>query len=79
MSLVETNDGAVLLHERLGYYWQLNATGLSVLHSLTSGQTCEEAAQVLASEHAIDASRARSDVAAILASLRSADLLQENR
>ncbi|MEN1888979.1 lasso peptide biosynthesis PqqD family chaperone [Streptomyces mirabilis] len=79
VSLAETDDGAVLLHERTGRYWQLNTTGISVLRSLTSGQTCEQAAQTLASQHAISAMHARNDIAALLASLRSADLLRESR
>ncbi|MEV6024838.1 lasso peptide biosynthesis PqqD family chaperone [Streptomyces sp. NPDC052036] len=78
VSLAETDDGAVLLHEGTGRYWQLNTTGLSVLRSLTSGQTPERAARTLTSEHAVDTTRARNDVAALLASLRSADLLREN-
>jgi hypothetical protein len=79
VSLAETDDGAVLLHERTGRYWQLNTTGFSVLRSLTSGQTCEQAAQTLASQRAVSATRARNDVAALLASLCSADLLREGR
>ncbi|MFB6850121.1 lasso peptide biosynthesis PqqD family chaperone [Streptomyces sp. NPDC056373] len=79
VSLSETDDGAVLLHERTGRYWQLNTTGLSVLRGLTSGQTCEQAAQTLASQRAISATRARNDIAVFLASLCSADLLRECR
>ncbi|MFJ9741979.1 lasso peptide biosynthesis PqqD family chaperone [Streptomyces sp. NPDC101166] len=79
VSVAETDDGAVLLHERTGRYWQLNGTGLSVLRSLIGGETCEQAAQTLASEHAVPTTRARDDVAALLDSLRSADLLRENR
>ncbi|MET7704182.1 lasso peptide biosynthesis PqqD family chaperone [Streptomyces sp. NPDC005485] len=79
VSLAETDDGAVLLHERTGRYWQLNATGLLVLRSLTSGDSPEQAAQTLASRHTLPATRARDDVAALLASLCSADLLREGR
>ncbi|WP_037681356.1 lasso peptide biosynthesis PqqD family chaperone [Streptomyces griseus] len=79
VSLAETDDGAVLLHERTGRYWQLNTTGFSVLRGLTNGQTCEQAAQTLASQCAISDTRARSDIAALLASLCSADLLRECR
>ena len=79
VSLAETDDGAVLLHERTGRYWQLNTTGFSVLRSLTSGQTREQAAQTLASQRAISATRARNDIAALLVSLSSADLLRERR
>lgn len=79
VSLAETDDGAVLLHERTGRYWQLNTTGFSVLRCLTSGQTCEQAAQTLASERAVSATRARHDIAALLDSMCSADLLRECR
>ncbi|NEC67143.1 lasso peptide biosynthesis PqqD family chaperone [Streptomyces sp. SID9727] len=79
VSLAETDDGAVLLHERTGRYWQLNTTGFSVLRSLTSGQTSEEAAQTLASQRSISATRARDDIAVLLGSLCSADLLRERR
>lgn len=79
VSLAETDDGAVLLHERTGRYWQLNATGLLVLRSLTGGDSPEQAARALASRHTLPATRARDDVAALLASLCSADLLRESR
>lgn len=79
VSLAETDDGAVLLHERTGRYWQLNPTGMLVLRSLTSGETSEQAARTLASRHAVPTARARDDVAALLASLRAADLLRESR
>ncbi|WP_419998133.1 lasso peptide biosynthesis PqqD family chaperone [Streptomyces boninensis] len=75
VSLVETGDGAVLLHQRTGRYWQLNRTGAQVLGRLLDGDTQEQAAHALAGRHGADPERAGRDVAALVERLRSARLL----
>lgn len=77
VSVTDTDDGLVLLDERAGRYWQLNRTGALVLQTLLDGGTPEDAAEALATQHAVTAERAAADVAALLAHLRAAGLVTE--
>ncbi|GHE38190.1 hypothetical protein GCM10018785_04780 [Streptomyces longispororuber] len=79
VSLAETDDGAVLLHQRTGRYWQLNPTGVLVLKNLLDGRTHDQAAQELTERHRAAPEAARRDVARLVDSLRAADLLAEPR
>jgi hypothetical protein len=79
VSLAETDDGAVLLHQRTGRYWQLNPTGVLVLRSLLGGGTREEAAGALVAGHRADPGDARRDVSSLVDQLRAARLLEEER
>ncbi|ALV34958.1 MAG: lasso peptide biosynthesis PqqD family chaperone [Streptomycetaceae bacterium] len=73
--LAETEDGAVLLHQRTGRYWQLNRTGMLVLDSLLDGESDEQAAAALAERHPIALAHAHRDVLAVVAELQAAELL----
>ncbi|MFI1334974.1 lasso peptide biosynthesis PqqD family chaperone [Streptomyces sp. NPDC020845] len=79
VSMAETGDGAVLLHQRTGRYWQLNPTGVFVLNALLDGRTDEQAADELAARHQLDSDAARRDVSKVVAQLRAAHLLIEAR
>ncbi|MGP3967533.1 lasso peptide biosynthesis PqqD family chaperone [Streptomyces sp. 6N223] len=79
VSMAETDDGAVLLHQRTGRYWQLNPTGVRVLRDLLDGRTHEQAADALVTHHGADPGDARRDVSRLVAHLRAAQLLQESR
>lgn len=79
VSMAETDDGAVLLHQRTGRYWQLNPTGVLVLKALLDGRTDEQAAEELAARHRLDSDAARRDVSKLMAQLRDAKLLMEDR
>ncbi|MEV6563125.1 lasso peptide biosynthesis PqqD family chaperone [Streptomyces kronopolitis] len=74
VSMTDTDDGTVLLHQRTGRYWQLNVTGSRVLHRLLDGDTPEAIADGLAAAHGIDPQRARTDVDAVVGQLRGAEL-----
>ncbi|MEX2973680.1 lasso peptide biosynthesis PqqD family chaperone [Streptomyces sp. C184] len=74
VSMTDTDDGTVLLHQRTGRYWQLNVTGSRVLHRLLDGDTPEGIADGLAAAHGIDPQRARQDVGAVIEQLRTAEL-----
>ncbi|MCL6299762.1 lasso peptide biosynthesis PqqD family chaperone [Streptomyces kronopolitis] len=74
VSMTDTDDGTVLLHQRTGRYWQLNATGSRVLHRLLDGDAPEAIADGLAAAHGIDPQQARTDVAAVVGQLRTAEL-----
>lgn len=78
VSLVKNDDGVVLLDERSGDYWQLNATGATVLDTLLDGGTTSEAVRVLAAHHPVTAARASADVRNLVDSLRSARLVEES-
>lgn len=73
--MAETDDGAVLLHQRTGRYWQLNRTGVLVLNSLLDDESDERAAQALVERHHIVPAHAHRDVSAVVAQLRAAELL----
>lgn len=70
-----TDDGLVLLDERSGRYWQLNATGTHVLQALLAGQPGQDIAAELATRHGIDLAQATRDVTAVIDQLHSAKLL----
>lgn len=73
--LVDTDYGVAVLDEDSGQYFDLNPTGAIVLRTLLGGGTCEQAAQELSTEYAVDLATASEDVTALLAELRSARLL----
>ncbi|WP_260635641.1 lasso peptide biosynthesis PqqD family chaperone [Streptomyces angustmyceticus] len=74
VSMTDTDDGTVLLHQRTGRYWQLNPTGSQVLHRLLAGDTPETVASDLAASYGVDPRRAADDVGAVIRQLRAADL-----
>ncbi|MCX4639694.1 lasso peptide biosynthesis PqqD family chaperone [Streptomyces sp. RPA4-5] len=71
----DTDDGTVLLNERTGRYWQLNATGGHVLRQLLDGHEATRIAAEVADRHRIDHQRAELDVAAVIEQLRTAQLV----
>ncbi|WP_406478535.1 lasso peptide biosynthesis PqqD family chaperone [Streptomyces platensis] len=71
----DTDDGTVLLNERTGRYWQLNATGGQVLRQLLDGHEATRIAAEVADRHRIDPQRAELDVAAVIEQLRTAQLV----
>ncbi|WP_369215000.1 lasso peptide biosynthesis PqqD family chaperone [Streptomyces flavofungini] len=75
VTVIDTPDGAVLLNQRTGRYWQLNATATLVLRTLAEGGTPEQAAATLTARHPAAADRADGDVEALLRTLRDADAL----
>ncbi|MPZ64020.1 MAG: lasso peptide biosynthesis PqqD family chaperone [Pseudonocardiaceae bacterium] len=75
ISTAETDYGTVLLDERSGQYWQLNATGALVVQTLRDGGTQAEAVATLVDQFEVDESQANADVAALLDGLHSAGLV----
>jgi hypothetical protein len=74
VSFVSTSDGAVLLDQRSGRYWQLNATGHGALQALLDGRTPEESAQHLVDTYRVSMERATADVVALVRQLDEARL-----
>jgi uncharacterized protein (UPF0261 family) len=75
VSVADTDYGQVLLDERSGRYWQLNPTGVAVVRALLDGADENAAVAVLTSAYEVDEARARQDVSALVAGLRTAGLV----
>jgi coenzyme PQQ synthesis protein D (PqqD) len=73
----DTEGGMVLLDERAGRYWQLNATGARVLRGLLDGATPAQLAEQLAARHAVPRAEVAADVEALIAQLAAARLAEE--
>ncbi|MFD3488035.1 MULTISPECIES: lasso peptide biosynthesis PqqD family chaperone [unclassified Streptomyces] len=71
----DVEDGAVLLDQRDGRYWQLNRTGAAVLRLALEGRSPEETTEALAAGRADRAERVGSDVRALLGALAEARLV----
>jgi PqqD family protein of HPr-rel-A system len=69
-------EGSVLLDQRRGCYFQLNATGTLIVRSLAEGATVAEMAAALRERYGIVAERAESDVAALVEALRARGLVR---
>ncbi|MGH4033988.1 lasso peptide biosynthesis PqqD family chaperone [Actinomycetota bacterium Odt1-20B] len=76
MATTDTDDATVLLHQRTGRYWQLNATGSYVLRQLLAGQTIDQIAIGVADRYHITHEEARNDVTRVVNQLNSARLLE---
>ncbi|MFD1148851.1 lasso peptide biosynthesis PqqD family chaperone [Saccharothrix hoggarensis] len=74
VSLTSTEDGAVLLDERTGRYWQLNSTGSFVLHTLLEGGDHEQVVGLLLARGAADPATVDADVADVVGQLCTAGL-----
>ncbi|WP_326595671.1 lasso peptide biosynthesis PqqD family chaperone [Streptomyces sp. NBC_01803] len=72
----DTGTGMVLLDERKGRHWQLNATGALVLRALLGGATPEEAADRLAADRSVAREQATADVGALIERLTSVRLAE---
>jgi hypothetical protein len=79
VSAADTDDGAVLLDERAGRYWQLNPTGALVLRLLLDGAAPHQVAQTLADRHRVSTQQTAADVTAFLERLRSAGLVTDHK
>ncbi|PWK87835.1 coenzyme PQQ synthesis protein D (PqqD) [Lentzea atacamensis] len=75
VSVADTDYGQVLLDERSGRYWQLNPTGVAVVRALLEGADENAAVAALTSAYEVDEARARQDVSALVAGLRTAGLV----
>ncbi|MFB8034006.1 lasso peptide biosynthesis PqqD family chaperone [Streptomyces sp. NPDC056004] len=69
----------VLLDERDGRYWQLNATGATVLQALLDGATPQQVAERLAAARPVTSERAAADVAALIDHLTRVGLTADAR
>ncbi|MET9290775.1 lasso peptide biosynthesis PqqD family chaperone [Streptomyces sp. NPDC003077] len=70
----DTEHGTVLLDERRGRYFKLNATGTFLLRALLDGADHHQAAALLCRRYGIDPARAQADVSALVDALTAAKL-----
>ncbi|MEV7345829.1 lasso peptide biosynthesis PqqD family chaperone [Streptomyces sp. NPDC093544] len=76
VTLTPVESGAVLLDGRRGRYWQLNASGSTILRKLLDGDTPDVAAASLSAAAPVSDDQARQDVMALIDSLSAANLLE---
>ncbi|WP_411143405.1 lasso peptide biosynthesis PqqD family chaperone [Streptomyces sp. x-80] len=72
----DTDDGAVLLSERTGHYWQLNRTGAYALRRLLAGCTMDQVAEEFADRFDIAPAQAHEDLTAVTEQLRTSGLVE---
>jgi Coenzyme PQQ synthesis protein D (PqqD) len=75
IATTDTDDGLVLLDERTGHYWQLNPTGVHVLHALIEGHHPDQIAAELATRYRIEIQQAQHDITALTDHLHAANLV----
>lgn len=71
----DTGDGAVLLNQRTGHYWQLNHTGVDTLRRLLAGQSPDAAARDYAAEYGVEAAVVHRDITTMTGRLLDAGFL----
>ncbi len=69
VSVSDVQDGMVLLDERKGRYFKLNASGALILRALLDGSSPADAARVLVERYEVSEERAAADVEALAAEL----------
>ncbi|MEV7025242.1 lasso peptide biosynthesis PqqD family chaperone [Kitasatospora sp. NPDC093558] len=72
----DTHDGAVLLNQRTGHYWQLNQTGAYALQRLLDGHSVDQVAEEFVAHFGIAPAEARHDLTAMTDRLRSSGLVE---
>jgi hypothetical protein len=75
VTVAESENGLVLLDQRNGRYWQLNATGAAVLRLLLDGYSPTAAAARVGRDYPEASERVRDDVLNLLDALREAGLI----
>ncbi|MEV7008679.1 lasso peptide biosynthesis PqqD family chaperone [Streptosporangium sp. NPDC051022] len=72
VSMADTGQSMILLDERSGRYWQLNATGAVVVRLLLRGDSVQEVVAELGRRHPGAVRRIAADVAELMHSLKQA-------
>lgn len=75
VSICSTDDGMVILDERVGRYWQLNITGAKILSDLLSGATLQEVSAQLSASHNVNEEKAAADIKSLLEQLIKAQIV----
>ncbi|MFD8530527.1 PqqD family peptide modification chaperone [Streptosporangium canum] len=76
LSIVEVEDGKVILDTRRGVYWHLNQTAITVVEELGRGRAFDDLISQIVLETGADEGRVRSDHLALVEKLRRAKLIK---
>ncbi|GAA1309535.1 lasso peptide biosynthesis PqqD family chaperone [Saccharothrix xinjiangensis] len=77
VTITRAEDGMVVLDERAGRYWQLNASATAVLDCLLSGQSAAEIGERIARTRRVTPEKAAKDVDDFIGQMRSAGLVTD--
>jgi hypothetical protein len=75
LEFVQVDGEVVVLDSRRSLYYSVNETGGRLWTALRAGTTQTDLVRLLVEHHGVDANRARADVAAFVAQLAEAGLL----
>ncbi|GAA3464982.1 lasso peptide biosynthesis PqqD family chaperone [Saccharothrix longispora] len=75
ITTTRAEDGAVVLDERAGRYWQLNASAVVVLDRLLAGQSAAEIGEHIARTHGVSPDEVVKDIDDFVGQLRSAGIV----
>ena len=74
LKIISQDDGSIVLDKSRGIYFQVNASGVSMLEGLSKGLTIEELALQLETSFSLDKAQAETDVAEFMALLKEMKL-----
>ena len=74
LKIISQDDGAIVLDKSRGIYFQVTASGVSMLEGLSKGLTIEELALQLETSFSLDKAQAETDVAEFMALLKEMKL-----
>ncbi|MBF6170909.1 lasso peptide biosynthesis PqqD family chaperone [Nocardia blacklockiae] len=75
VTVCRTEHNTVILDERSGKYWQLNATGAHMLAELLNGVPAAEVARAVAARQPVAVDVVRADIDRLLGELAAAGLV----
>lgn len=76
LSIVDVEDGRVLLDTRRGVYWHLNRQAITMIEELGRGRAFDDLIGEIVRETGADEERVRADHLALLDELRRAKLIE---
>ncbi|GGM47284.1 hypothetical protein GCM10011608_35030 [Micromonospora sonchi] len=79
LSIVEVEDGKVLLDTRRGVYWHLNGTAITMLEELERGRDFDDLMKEIATTVGVDEQQIRNDHLALIEELREAKIVDRIR
>lgn len=78
LSIVQVDDGKVILNTKRGVYWHLNQAAIKLIEELGRGRTFNDLIHQIVRETGADEDRVRSDHLALIDELRRAKLIKGN-
>lgn len=75
LKIISQDDGAMVFDKSRGIYFQVNASGVTMLEGLGKGMTMEELVEELENSFSLDYTQAKSDVQEFLVLLKEMKLV----